>query len=83
MMEASVKAFSTTGITTEIMDDLIFVSIDRVIGHLMRDSNPWYQLFKTQLSRGPLHKTVHGPHGPSNVALMAISIAVLNKLYIA
>lgn len=61
MMEASVNAFSTTGITTEIMDDLILVFIDGVIGHLMRDSNPWYQLFKTQFSHGPLHSTVHGP----------------------
>ncbi len=60
MMEASVNAFSTTGIATEIMDDLI-LSIDGVIGHLMRDNNPWYQLFKTQLSHGPLHNTVHGP----------------------
>lgn len=62
MMEASVNALSATGITSEITDDLILVSLDGVIGHLMRDSNPWYQLFKTQLSQSQLHNTVHGPH---------------------
>lgn len=48
-------------LASPLLDDLILVSIDGVIGHLMRDSNPWYQLFKTQLSHGPLHNTVHGP----------------------